>query len=197
MRLSTILAQFDDHPEDKLPLGTVLDATRHAGFGFLIAFLALCALPLPGLGGPMGIAIAFLGVQLAVGREHPWLPQILRRRAISQRARRWLGERLARATSRLERLIKPRWAFLFRREMWWLVGLGLLLQGLGLALPIPLPGSNLIFIVPIVLYAIGLLEDDGVLVAIAHVAGTINVVLTVLLWDAVAHALRAVLSHLA
>ena len=195
MRLSTILAQLDDHPEAELPLGTVLDATRHAGFGFLIGFLAMLALPVPGLGGPFGLGIAFLGAQLAIGRSHPWLPGILRRRAVSQRTRHWLGAKLARATSWLERLVKPRWSFCFRPGVWWLVGVGVLVQGLGLALPLPIPGSNLIFIVPIVLYAIGLLEDDGVLIALGHVATLVNSALVVLLWDAVAHALRAVLSH--
>jgi hypothetical protein len=197
MRLSTILAQLDDHPEENLPLGTVLDVTQHAGFGFLIGFLAMLALPVPGLGGPFGLGIAFLGLQLAIGRSHPWLPGILRRRSVSQRMRRLLAEKLARATGWLERVVKSRWSFVFRREIWWMVGVGLLLQGLGLALPLPIPGSNLIFIVPIVLYAIGLLEDDGLLIVLGHVAGAVNVTLVLLLWDAVARALRHVLSHLA
>jgi hypothetical protein len=197
MRLSKILAQLDDHPEENLALGTVLDATQHAGFGFLIGFLAMLALPVPGLGGPFGLGIAFLGAQLAVGRSHPWLPGILRRRSVSQRMRIWLAEKLARATGWLERVVKPRWSVVFRPSVWWLVGLGLVLQGLGLALPLPIPGSNLVFIVPIVLYAIGLLEDDGLLIVLGHVAGAVNVTLVLLLWDAVARALRHVLSHLA
>ncbi len=197
MRLSTILAQFDDHPEADLALGTVLDVTRHAGFGFLIGFLAMLALPVPGLGGPFGLGIAFLGAQLLVGRSHPWLPGILRRRSVSQRTRHWLADKLARGTSWLERIVKPRWPFFFRPGVWPLCGLGLLIQGLGLALPLPIPGSNMIFIVPIVIYAIGLLEDDGLLLALGHTATIVNVALTLLLWDAVAHALRAVLSHFA
>ena len=197
MRLSTILAQLDDHPEAELPLGTVLDVTRHAGFGFLIGFLAMLALPVPGLGLPFGLGIAFLGGQLAVGRSHPWLPGILRRRAVSLRMRRWLAEKLARGTSFLERVVKSRWPFFFRPSTWRFVGLGLLVQGLGLALPLPIPGSNLIFIVPIVIYAIGLLEDDGLLIALGHLATLVNLALTLLLWDGVARALRAVLSHLA
>src|SRR5258706_8203010 len=141
MQLSKILAQLDDHPEAELALGPVLDVTRHAGFGFLIGFLGMLALPVPGLGGPFGLGIAFLGAQLAVGRSHPWLPGILRRRAVSQRMRHWLAAKLARATGWMERLVKPRWSFCFRRQVWWLVGVGVLVQGLGLALPLPIPGS--------------------------------------------------------
>src|SRR5688500_14875843 len=135
MRLSAILAQLDDHPEQELPLGVVLDLTRHAGFGFLIGFLGIMSLPVPGFGAPFGLAIAFLGAQLAVGREFPWLPGILRRRAVSQRMRHWLAEKLARATGRLERVVKTRWPFFVRPAVWPLCGVGLVIQGIGLALP--------------------------------------------------------------
>ena len=197
MQLSTILAQLDDHPEEDLPLGKVLDATRHAGFGFLIGFMGILAVPVPGLGLPFGLAVAFLGIQLGVGRPYPWLPGFLRRRRVSLRTRRWLAEKLARATGWMERIVKPRWPFLFRRGVWPLCGLGLFFQGVGLALPLPIPGSNLVFIAPIVVYAIGLLEDDGVLLALGHAATLFNLALTFVLWDAVARTLRAVLSHLA
>jgi hypothetical protein len=197
MKLSAILATLDDHPDENLPLGTVLDTTQHAGFGFLIGFLAILAVPVPGLGGPFGLAVAFLGAQLVVGRQYPWLPGLLRRRRVSLRTRRWLAEKLARATGWMERLIKPRWPVLFRKGVWKLVGFGLLVQGLGLALPLPIPGSNMIFIAPIVVYALGLLEDDGLLVALGHAATLVNIALTLLLWDGIARALSAVLSHLA
>ena len=197
MKLSAILATLDDHPEENLPLGTVLDVTQHAGFGFLIGFLAILAVPVPGLGMPFGLGVAFLGAQLVVGRQHPWLPGLLRRRRVSLRTRRWLAEKLARATGWMERLIKPRWPVLFRKGVWKLVGFGLLVQGIGLALPLPIPGSNIIFIAPIVVYALGLLEDDGLLVALGHAATLVNIALTLLLWDGIARALSAVLSHLA
>jgi len=157
----------------------------------------MLAMPVPGLGGPFGLGIAFLGAQLFVGRPHPWLPHILRRRPVSRRMRHWLAAKLARASGYLERAVKPRWPFFFRPGVWPLCGLGLVIQGLGLALPLPIPGSNFIFIVPIVVYGVGLLEDDGLLLALGHAATLVNLALTVLLWDAVARGLHAVLSHLA
>jgi hypothetical protein len=197
MRLSAILAELDEHPEEERTLGSVLDATQHAGFGFLIGFIAMLALPVPGLGGPFGLAIAFLGAQLFVGRTGPWLPSILRRRPVSRRMRHWLAAKLARVSGYLEHAVKPRWPFFLRPGVWPLCGVGLVILGLGLALPLPIPGSNLIFIAPIVVYGIGLLEDDGLLLALGHAATLFNVALTVLLWDAVAHGLRAVISHFA
>jgi hypothetical protein len=39
---------------------------------------------------------------------------------------------------------------------------------LGLALPLPIPGSNIVFLAPLFIYAIGLLERDGAWIAIGH-----------------------------
>ncbi len=192
MRLSTILAELDDDPTADLQLGAVLDATHHAGFGFLIAFLAILSCSVPGVGVPFGLAIALLGMQIAAGYEQPWLPKRLRRHVVSWRTRRWLAEKLARGTGWVEKVIYPRWPFFFRREIWPLCGLGLLVQGVGLALPLPIPGSNLMFAAPIAAYAFGLLEDDGCLLAIGHAATVLNILLSLLLWDAFVRAFQSV-----
>jgi hypothetical protein len=164
-RLSQTLAELDDHPEEQLHLGDVLDRTHHAGFGFLCAFLALLAIPPIGVSMPFGIAIAFLGAQMVVGRETPWLPGFLRRRRVPPRGLHWLAEGVARWTSRLERWIRPRLPRMNRPPP---IGLALVFQGVGLALPLPIPGSNWLFILPILIYAFGLLEDDGLFILTGH-----------------------------
>jgi hypothetical protein len=187
LRLSAILAHLEDPREPGAPppvltLGEILDRTTHAGFGFLIAFLALVGIPFVGLSTPFGLAVAFLGVQMLAGKPRPWLPGFLRRRVVPQRGLRWLSGKLARFATRLERLVKPRYP-------WWargrLIGLGLTIQGVGLALPLPIPGSNWIFIGPILVYGIGLLEDDGAWVLVAHLSNLVQAVLGVLFAQAV------------
>jgi hypothetical protein len=44
-------------------------------------------------------------------------------------------------------------------------------------LPLPIPGSNLVFLIPIFIYAVGLLERDGVWVALGHICLIIDVAL--------------------
>jgi hypothetical protein len=187
LRLSVILAQLDDPvapgaPAPALTLGAVDDRTAHAGFGFLLAFLALVAIPFFGLSTPFGLAVAFLGAQLAAGKVHPWLPGWLRRRVLPAGALRWLSEKLARFAARLERLVRPRLLGLVRGR---LVGLGVLLQGVGLALPLPIPGSNWLFLAPILVYAIGLLEDDGGWILVAHAANLVQVGLAIVFIEVV------------
>ena len=58
-----------------------------------------------------------------------------------------------------------------------LVGFGITLLALGLALPLPIPGSNLVFLIPIFIYAIGLLERDGAWIAVGHVCLLIDIAL--------------------
>lgn len=193
LRLSTILAQLDDPvepgaPPPPLTLGDVVDRTAHAGFGFLLAFLGLIAIPFFGLSTPFGLAVAFLGGQLLAGQQHPWLPGFLRRRVLPAGAVRWLAEKLARFATRLERLVKPRLLGVVRSRV---VGLGLVIQGVGLALPLPIPGSNWLFLAPILVYAIGLLEDDGAWIIVAHVANLVQASLGILFAQVVAAAFAA------
>jgi hypothetical protein len=187
LRLSAVLAHLVDPAAPgaappALTLGEILDRTAHAGFGFLLVFLALVGVPFVGLSTPFGLAVAFLGAQMLGGKLRPWLPGFLRRRVVPPRAIAWLAGKVAHFTARLERLVKPRYPWLTRGP---LIGLGLTIQGLGLALPLPIPGSNWIFIGPILVYAIGLLEDDGAWVAVAHLCHLVQGVLGFLFWHAV------------
>ena len=175
--------------ESNITIGEILDRTRQAGFGCIAALLALVAIPFMGLSTPFGLAIAFLGVQMIAGRTHPWLPARIRRHHVSTSTLEWLGQRLARWTGGLERVVRPRVTFATAGPLWVACGVGILLQGLGLALPLPIPGSNWVFIVPIILYGIGLLEADGLLILICHAITLVEVALGVWLWERVVEGL--------
>jgi hypothetical protein len=171
-------------------VGALVDKAQEAGFGFLLAVLALLAVPFFGLSTPFGLAVALCGLQLLVGRERPWLPGRARRRALKLSMLDKIVQLLARRARWLSKLTRPRAAVMMRGPMRSLVGLGVVLQGIGLALPLPIPGSNMIFIVPIFVYAVGLLERDGVLIAIAHVATLIDMTLLIVFGATVVEVLR-------
>jgi hypothetical protein len=173
-----------------LQVGEIVDKAQEAGFGFLLAVLALLAIPFFGLSTPFGLVVALCGAQMLVGRTRPWLPRRARERALRMTMLDRIVQMLARRMRWLGRLTRRRWEVLLRGPMWALIGLGVVLQGLGLALPLPIPGSNMIFLLPILVYAIGLLERDGVLIAIAHVATVINMVLLVVFGATVVEVLR-------
>lgn len=178
---------------DGLTIGEMLDATAAAGFGFVVALLALTAIPFVGLSTPFGLAIAFIGAQMLIGRARPWLPKRIRRVHLTVPAIDRIGRWLSRFTHWMTHLVRARWPRLCRGGGLGLVGLGLVVQGLGLALPLPIPGSNMIFLAPILVYAIGLLEEDGLLVMVGHVTTLVDLVLGFAAWQAVVAAVASAL----
>jgi len=185
LRLDELLRELGAHDQgadapalrrDGVTVGELVDKAADAGFGFLIGVLALIAVPFFGLSTPFGLALALLGVQLALGRLQPWLPRRARARHLSMA----MLDRVLQLFSR-----RLHWLVLSTRRRWEvmimprLVGLAITLLGLGLALPLPIPGSNMIFIVPIIVYSIGLLERDGGWIVVGHVATLVDIVLLV------------------
>jgi hypothetical protein len=166
-------AEAEPRP-DGLTVGELVDKAAEGGFGFLIAILALIAIPFFGLSTPFGLAIALIGAQMLLGRTEPWLPQRARRRALSMAMLDRVASLLARRTRWLARSTCRRYEALLQPR---LVGLGVLVLALALALPLPIPGSNLVFLIPLFIYAVGVLERDGVWILVGHVATLIDIAL--------------------
>jgi hypothetical protein len=201
LRLSELLRELgalDDElsasqrQETSISVGSIVDKAQQAGFGFLLAVLALVAVPFVGMSTPFGLAVALAGGQMMFGRRRPWLPR---------RARSWqvpltmldrIVATLARRTRWLARMTRPRLRWLMVGPGWLLIGLAVVILGLGLALPLPIPGSNLVFLIPIFSYAIGVLEDDGLFVALGHLGLIVDLVLLVLFEQAVIAILAAI-----
>lgn len=182
LRLDGMLRELGAHDGDDAPparpdsitVGELVDKAAHAGFGFLVAVLSLVAIPFVGLSTPFGLAIALVGMQLAVGRARPWLPARARRRALSMTMLDRVLGMLARRMRWMARSVKRRWQPLVTPR---LVGFAIVVLALLLALPLPIPGSNLVFIVPLLVYAVGLLEGDGAWILVGHVATLVDITL--------------------
>lgn len=170
------LARLAEAAHQTITVGELVDKAAEAGFGFLIGVLALIAIPFFGLSTPFGLAIALIGGQLALGMKRPWLPKRARKRELKMHMLDRVLSLLARRTRWMSKSTRRRWEIMVMPR---LVGLGVILLGLGLALPLPIPGSNLIFLVPIFIYAVGLLELDGVWIALAHFGTLVDMALLV------------------
>jgi hypothetical protein len=164
-------------------IGEVFDRAQHAGFGIVIALLAMVSIPLVGLTLPIAGAVAAIGIQMIPGFPRPWLPRFLRRRTSSLARLKSVSERVARWSAGLQRVIRPRLPWLTRGPFWTLCGVGVAVQGVALALPVP--GADWIFVAPLVLYGIGLLEADGLLIAVCHALTLTEVVLAVVLSEVI------------
>ena len=159
--LRALATSFADRPAR---LQEILEATGGRGFDLLLLFIGLpflTPLAFPGLSTPFGLVAAFVGARLALGR-HPWLPARLQRRQLPPRfTSRVLGA-ATRVVRWLEALARPRLSFVHEQAVFQrLAGVLVMLSGLLLALPLPIPLTNTFPALTIILVAVGALERDG------------------------------------
>lgn len=159
-------------------LGELVQRMEHAGYGLILIFVCLPFLqpiPLGGLSSLVGPFVFVMGVQLALHRPRPWLPGWISRRTLDQRLLGILLGAARRFFGLVERFARPRWCALARAES--AAGLVMALCGALLSLPFPIPLSNVACAAPIVLLALGLLEEDGVLAALGYTGAGVTVAL--------------------
>jgi hypothetical protein len=163
-RVSSLLrSALDINQDGFVTVGEVMDRVEERGFGLLLILLALPMLiPMPpGTSGPVGILYALLGLQMTVGRAHPWLPHRVRVYKLSPRVLGTLQNRGVAFMERMERLSRPRWGFMENPISLRIIGL--LVIFIGIVMFLPLPFMNSLPAIGIVLIGIGLLNRDGIL----------------------------------
>jgi hypothetical protein len=170
-RLSVKLEALHSRLNGRSPtIGELKQALEGRGSAMLLIFLALpfCFIAIPGLSVPFGTAICVIGVFQMLGRD-PWLPDFILRRRLSSNSVSQLLLGAAKIASRIEKLIRPRLAFFHAGPgMLRLIGFGIVIAGLGLMLPLPIPFSNSIPAWAVLLLAIGMMEKDGLFVLFGH-----------------------------
>ncbi len=158
----------------------------------MILFVLPFLLPvsLPGLSTPLGLAVAVIAAQLALGRL-PWLPRWLLDKQLPPEFLTKVVAVTEGMVRILERVLRPRWLAVTGAR--WLCGVHLtvvLVAALLLALPLPIPFTNTLPGWTILLVAAGLMERDGLVV----LAGYVAMVATAVLFFAVGEAIRESLS---
>lgn len=173
---AVIDALCDGDPDERLQLRELVGDLGRSTFGVLLFIATLPALiPIPGVAGALsGPLVVLVGLHLLILLRKPWLPDFVARRGpqrstlirFDRNADRWLRW--------LEKLIRPRLtAITDHPAATVFTGLQLVLLGILLALPIPF--TNYLFAGLLLVYALALLERDGVLMMIAWAAGIVAI----------------------
>ncbi|KTD61250.1 exopolysaccharide biosynthesis protein [Legionella spiritensis] len=134
-----------------------------------ILFALPTALPLsviPGVSFIFALPVLFISLHLILGKQALWLPKFLARRTIATPKLLLVIHKTLPYLIYAERYLKPRWWFFSQPVMERLHGVILLFLALLLLLPIPL--SNFIFSVLIILFGLGIAEKDGVFLVLAY-----------------------------
>jgi hypothetical protein len=154
-------------------------------------------IPLPfGVGAISGPLVSLVGLQMLLCLRHPWMPRRLHQRSLSRPRLLSFNRRLGGVLRGIERLCRPRLNGLATRvPAIAFTGAQLVLLGLLLALPIPL--TNYPIGLLLVVYALALIERDGLLLLFAWALGLGTLIATVLLSTELIELLQPLLQRLA
>ncbi|NBR97191.1 MAG: exopolysaccharide biosynthesis protein [Verrucomicrobia bacterium] len=160
-----------------------LEGKGHAAIMAVLSLPFCFPIQVPGLSTPFGFILIFSGLRIAFGQA-PWLPGWLMVREIPKPTALGLLKGLRWIAVPAEKILHPRLPGLCRNVALHRTN-GMLVAFLAilLALPLPIPFSNLLAAVPILLISLALLEDDGAFL----IAGYLAAIPCVSLWIWISH----------
>jgi hypothetical protein len=168
-KLSRLLLEVTGNlRSETVTLRELLGLIGEQGMLLACAFLTLPFLipvSIPGVSTVFGLAIILLGVGVTLNRV-PWLPKKILDRPLPTAPLHKALQAQARLVARAEKLVRPRVTALTATKALNVVhGLALLLGGLLLMAPLGLvPFSNTLPALAVLLFALGMLERDGLFI---------------------------------
>lgn len=162
-----------------LSLAEILQVLSGKGQSLILILLSLpfCQpIQIPGLSTPFGLMVAFIGLRMAFGKKI-WLPKKLLKKDIPKHSLNKITEKTLHLIRKMKPWIHPRFTWI-SRSFFMKKGNGLMIFVLGLllALPLPIPMSNLTAAWSILLIAFGTLEDDGIFILTGYLVSLLTFV---------------------
>ena len=172
--LKLLLSKLATKP---IKLGEVIEETADRGFNLIIALLVLPFLfPMPpGLSGVLGIGCLMLGMQMALGRRSPWLPKQVAKLELPRSLSQKLLKHIRRFTVWLEKLVRSRWQQVANNSYTGRIS-GCCIAWLSILLMLPIPLTNPLPAIAILILAIANIEADGLLMCIGYLLTVFNTV---------------------
>lgn len=166
-----------EHAPARLCLAEVVSFFGPKGHVLLTLFFVLPFLqpiPIPGLSCILGFCICFFGASLFLNRA-PWLPGPIARIEVEKKFLLRVAGGLESLLKKVERLVHPRGQALFAKpKLRAFHGALLAWHAFLLALPLPVPLSNMIPAICLALIALGTLEEDFAVIVLGYVMAIIN-----------------------
>lgn len=163
-------------PPYDIKIGTIFNALAGRGYPALIVIFSLpFCLPvtIPGFSTPFGIILALIGLRIALGR-HPWWPKWILEKSLSGHHADVIIEKTITTVKWLQRFVRPRLVFLASYPILHRMhGVLIFMLSSLLALPLPIPFTNMLSSIPILCIGIGLLEDDGMSIIVGYLLALI------------------------
>lgn len=150
------------------------------GFGILLIIFALpVSIPIPYIPGVttfFALPLLFLSVQMLFGKEFPWLPKWIAKRSIKRSSLAFMIMKSSPLLKKIERLLKPRIPIFSSHYGSRTIGFFSVLFAISIALPLPF--TNFIPALSIVIMALGLLSQDGITICLGILMGIVGIIFT-------------------
>lgn len=161
-----------------LTIKMILKELKGRGYPALVVLISLpfcLPIQIPGFSTPFGLILFFIGLRIAFGKRFHW-PKSLLNKEISYATLEKLIHGCKKVLNCVKKWIHPRWTYLHHPFFHIFHGLLIALLGLILALPLPIPFSNILTALPLIFLGIGLLEDDGLWLSIGYILSLIPII---------------------
>lgn len=155
--------------EPDAPLGAIVDRLDERAFGLLLILLCLPCIPpfvyvLPQI---VSVPMLALAVQMAAGRQAPWMPEKFRSRRFALNEFSKVLDICERYVRWFEKIARPRFPAVTGRTGVRIVGALTIIPCLSIMLP--LIGTNTVPSIGIAISSLGLIQRDGLLVVLGLV----------------------------
>lgn len=171
----------DNHAADDISLGELMAVLQERGFGLLMLVLVLpnCVpIPVPpGVSTIFSLPLLFLAAQMLVAHPVPWLPAWLRQKTIKRSTLALMVGKIAPRLKIAEKLLRPRLSFFDTDAGERVIGFFWMLFALSIAVPLPM--TNFVPGIGILLMSLGLLNRDGLFILLGIIVGSLGCAFTV------------------
>lgn len=178
-RVSEILQDFlHNYTEQRITVSNISNALADRAFALLMLLFALpnlIPIPLPGISIILGVPMIFLSCQLMMGRKAPWFPKWISKQSFQHNDIETVVDYAMPYLKRLEQILKPRLGFLLCHCAERIIALICLVMSVMITLPIPF--GNWFPALTICLFALAILERDGMFVLLGVISAFISTIL--------------------
>ena len=160
-----------DAGEEKVSLADVREAIGGRAFGPLLLVAGLITVTpvsaVPGVPTLLGVCVVLIAGQMALGRDQVWLPRWALKLSVKAEKLKKAGRGLVKPARFLDRLVKPRLAFVTEGVGRRAAALACILVGLVTPLLELVPFSTALSGAIIAVFGLGLTSRDGLLIVAA------------------------------
>lgn len=168
---------------DSITLGDIVHRLRERGFAMLMLVLVLpnCVpIPIPpGISTLFSLPLLFLTAQMLWGRAEPWMPEKLAKKHIKLHYLRTVVNHIIPYMRRIQKCVKPRFSVASSKVGERFIGLCWFIFALSIAVPMPM--TNFLPGIGILISAFGLIGRDGYIMVAGLIIGIGGVLFTTLL----------------